>query len=49
MELLVLNLSLEPTWLSGAVGRLIEPTGEQMGECSEHKPPGGSSLCISKI
>jgi hypothetical protein len=41
MELLALNHSLETTWLSGVVGRSIKPAGELMGECSEHKPPGG--------
>lgn len=49
MEFLALNHSLEQTWLSGAVGRLIKPAGEPVGECSEHKPPGGSARTVAKF
>jgi hypothetical protein len=42
------SLSLEPTWLSGAVGRLVEPAAEFLSECSGPVSPGGSARSVGR-
>jgi hypothetical protein len=42
------NHSLEPALLPGAVGRLVEPAGELVGESSEPVSPGGSARTASR-
>lgn len=42
------NHSLGLPWLSGAIGRLVEPTGELVGECNEPMSPGSSARTVTR-